>query len=43
MDPWGNPYAYRAPGDNGQPFAIKSYGLDGQEGGTGENEDIIHQ
>jgi general secretion pathway protein G len=39
-DPWGNPYVYRSPGDNGKPFELKSLGADGKEGGTGENADI---
>ena len=33
-DPWGNPYVYRSPGQNGA-YDIISYGSDGQEGGTG--------
>jgi len=37
-DPWGNPYIYRL--ENGTDFVIISRGADGQEGGTGENEDI---
>jgi general secretion pathway protein G len=41
-DPWGNPYAYRAPGRDGRPFDILSYGADGREGGSGENEDITN-
>ncbi|WP_114951802.1 type II secretion system major pseudopilin GspG [Sphingosinicella terrae] len=39
-DPWGNPYRYSAPGQDGRPFAIASLGADGREGGTGEDEDI---
>ncbi len=39
-DPWGNPYVYKSPGDNGKPFELKSLGADGKEGGTGENADI---
>lgn len=44
MDPWGNPYVY-APSstDPTRPFALKSYGKDGREGGDGDNEDIIFQ
>lgn len=38
-DPWGNPYAYRAPGRNGG-YEIVSFGADGKEGGDGENADI---
>lgn len=38
-DPWGNAYAYRAPGRSGG-YEIISYGADGREGGEGENADI---
>jgi len=38
-DPWGNPYIYRAPGQNGA-YDILSYGADGTEGGTGAGQDI---
>ncbi len=38
-DPWGKPYAYRAPGEHGA-YDIVSYGADGQEGGTGTAADI---
>jgi general secretion pathway protein G len=41
IDPWGRPYAYRAPGQHG-PFDISSLGADNQQGGTGENEDITN-
>jgi general secretion pathway protein G len=37
IDPWGNQYAYFG---NGSEFSIKSYGADGQEGGSGKNADI---
>ena len=39
VDPWGNAYAYRAPGAKGD-FDIVSLGKDGQPGGSGENADI---
>jgi general secretion pathway protein G len=38
-DPWGNPYVYRSPGQNGV-YDIISYGSDGAEGGTGAAQDI---
>lgn len=38
-DPWGRPYVYRAPGQQG-PYDLTSYGSDGQEGGTGAAADI---
>ena len=43
LDPWGNPYVYTTPGENGSPYAIKSYGADGQPGGADNNEDIVHK
>jgi general secretion pathway protein G len=39
-DPWGNPYRYRAPGQDGRAFDIWSTGADGREGGEGEDADI---
>ncbi len=38
-DPWGNPYIYRNPGQNGA-YDILSYGADGREGGEGQDADI---
>jgi len=38
-DPWGNPYLYKSPGEHGA-YDIKSFGADGQEGGTGTASDI---
>jgi general secretion pathway protein G len=43
LDPWGKAYIYSIPGINNMPYGIKSYGLDGKEGGEGENTDVIHQ
>ncbi|ASD68149.1 type II secretion system major pseudopilin GspG [Pseudoalteromonas piscicida] len=43
MDPWGNAYVYKVPGDNGAPYLLKSLGADGQEGGEETNADIVHQ
>jgi general secretion pathway protein G len=40
-DPWGKPYSYRQPGQQGT-FDIISYGADGQEGGTGAAADITN-
>lgn len=40
-DPWGNPYNYAYPGDNGR-FDIWSYGADGVEGGEGNDADITN-
>ncbi|MGQ9647161.1 MAG: type II secretion system major pseudopilin GspG [Thermodesulfobacteriota bacterium] len=39
-DPWGRPYVYRSPGQHGD-YDLISYGLDGAEGGEGENMDIV--
>ncbi len=38
-DPWGNDYAYTAPGKHG-PYEIVCLGADGREGGEGDNKDI---
>ncbi len=40
LDPWGHPYIYRSPGENGRPFEIISLGADGKVGGTGVDADI---
>jgi len=40
LDPWGRPYIYKSPGDHGE-YDLLSYGLDGVEGGEGENQDIV--
>jgi general secretion pathway protein G len=42
LDPWGDPYAYTAPGDvNKTGFDLVSYGADKKPGGDGENADIL--
>ncbi|MCP5420617.1 MAG: type II secretion system major pseudopilin GspG [Gammaproteobacteria bacterium] len=38
-DPWGNPYQYLQPGQQG-PVDIYSLGADGQTGGEGKDADI---
>ncbi len=43
LDPWGNPYIYTVPGEDGNPYKIMSYGADGQPGGTDNNEDLVHK
>ncbi len=40
LDPWGNSYVYKSPGDHGE-YDIISYGADGSPGGEGENKDIV--
>ena len=39
LDPWGNPYVYKAPGDHGD-YDLTSLGSDAQPGGTGEAQDV---
>ena len=39
-DPWGHPYEYSLPGPNGLPFALRSLGADGREGGEGNDRDL---
>ncbi|HLO41043.1 MAG TPA: type II secretion system major pseudopilin GspG [Phycisphaerales bacterium] len=41
VDPWGNQYILRIPGEKNVDFDIVSYGADGQPGGEGENADIV--
>ena len=38
-DPWSRPYQYNTPGRDG-PYEVVCYGADGQEGGTGPDEDL---
>ena len=40
VDPWNKPYVYKSPGEHGE-YDLISYGLDGAEGGEGENLDIV--
>jgi len=40
MDPWGKPYIYKSPGEHGE-YDLLTYGLDGVEGGEGENQDVV--
>ena len=39
-DPWGEPYQYSAPAPDGREFRVASFGADGREGGSGDDEDI---
>ena len=41
LDPWGNAFVYKIPGEHGE-FDLLSYGKDGQAGGTGEAADITN-
>jgi len=33
LDPWGNPYIYKYPGEHNSDYDLYSYGPDGKEGG----------
>ncbi|MDE0002115.1 MAG: type II secretion system major pseudopilin GspG [Rhodospirillaceae bacterium] len=39
-DPWGRPYAYRAPGEHGV-YDLYSYGSDGSPGGESDAADVV--
>jgi general secretion pathway protein G len=39
LDPWGRPYLYLSPGENGE-FDLYSLGADGLSGGEGQNTDL---
>jgi general secretion pathway protein G len=41
LDPWAHPYVYRYPGSHRDEPDIISFGADGQEGGEGDNADIV--
>ena len=41
LDPWGNNYVYKNPGDMNLPFSIISFGADGRPGGEGVNAEIL--
>lgn len=41
QDPWGRPYEYQNPGPSGLPFALRSLGGDGAEGGEGNDQDVL--
>lgn len=41
LDPWGNEYEFRSPGEHGD-YDIVSYGMDGAPGGEGEDSDIVN-
>ena len=41
VDPWGNAYLYRSPGDTGG-FDLMTLGADGAPGGEGPAADIAH-
>jgi general secretion pathway protein G len=39
IDPWDRPFVYKLPGQHGA-YDILSYGADGKEGGSGDDQDI---
>jgi general secretion pathway protein G len=39
LDPWKRPYLYVAPGPDGHPYEILTYGADGRPGGAPGTED----
>ena len=39
IDPWDRPYVYKLPGQHGA-YDIVSYGADGKEGGTDDDQDV---
>lgn len=39
LDPWGSPYLYLSPGENGE-FDLYSLGADGLSGGDSQNADL---
>lgn len=43
VDPWGHDYVYKCPGQtNPNGYDIMSYAKDGQQGGTGKDEDVTN-
>lgn len=41
LDPWGNPYVYRYPGEHGPGPEVLCFGSDGQPGGEDAAADIV--
>jgi len=41
LDAWQNPFVYIAPGRDGRPYDLYSYGADGIQGGEDEDADIL--
>ena len=40
-DPWGRDYLYRSPGEHGE-YDLWTFGKDGREGGTGDDQDVTN-
>ncbi|HAC80451.1 MAG: type II secretion system major pseudopilin GspG [Candidatus Binatia bacterium] len=41
VDPWGNPYFYRNPGESGATYDVGSFGSDGRTGGQGNAAEVV--
>lgn len=41
VDGWNRDFIYELDPGSGKPFVIKSLGADGQDGGEGDNEDLL--
>ena len=41
VDPWGNPYVYKFPGEHGDEPDIVSLGADGKPGGESDDADVL--
>lgn len=41
LDPWGNPFIYRYPGEHGSGPEVISYGADGEPGGADGAADVV--
>lgn len=39
-DAWNNPYEYKMPGEDGDPYVLVSLGADGKSGGSDDDADI---
>lgn len=42
-DPWGRPYVYRSPAQDGGDFDLLSLAKDGQPGGEGDGADVSYR
>lgn len=40
-DPWGREYLYRSPGEHGE-YDLWTFGKDGREGGSGDDQDVAN-
>ncbi len=40
VDPWSRPYIYVCPGQHSKDYDLRSYGKDGEDGGTGDDADV---